>query len=334
MSTEDDRVPGYRRPDELESLLRFFEARLGPVEQREIADLDLCNEPIVYVMGCARSGTTLIYQYLAQSGLFAYPSNFLSRFYYAPYLGAQLQKMLFDCDFRGEITSEAHAATFASQLGKTQGALAPHEFWYFWRRFFRFGETQQLSDEELNGIDGQACVRELRALQTAFDQPLVLKGMILNWHVPYLAGLDDNSYFVIVERDVAHNAQSLLRARREFSGTENAWYSFKPPGWRDVLSLPAPHQTAWQVLATNAALEQGAAAIRPQRVCRIKYEEFCANPQRLLVDVADRCGCALPTPAAGLPAKFDIRGGKDEHDWPRILREIESLLQPTSFSTT
>ncbi len=333
MTANHIRVPEYQRPENLEAMLQFFAARLGPVEQREIADLELCDEPIVYIMGCARSGTTLVYQYLTQSGLFAYPSNFLSRFYYAPYLGAQLQKMLFDCDFRGEIDG-GRAAAFISQLGKTQGALAPHEFWYFWRRFFAFGDTQQLSETELAAVDGTGFTRELRAMQTAFGKPLVLKGMILNWHLPYLAELYENSFFVIVERDTADNARSLLDARREFAGTETDWYSFKPPGWRDVLSLSPPEQTAWQVLATNAALKQGAAKIAPERVCRVTYEQFCTAPQKLLTDIAERCGQSLPHTAAELPAKFDVRRRQDGQDWQKIIGEVEPLIQPTSLSTT
>ena len=54
MPSLDERVPEYQRTDELESLLKFFAARLGPVEQREIAEMPLCDEPIVYVMGCGR----------------------------------------------------------------------------------------------------------------------------------------------------------------------------------------------------------------------------------------------------------------------------------------
>ncbi len=322
MPSHDERVPEYQRTDELESLLKFFAARLGPVEQREIAEMPLCDEPIVYVMGCARSGTTLVYQYLAQSGLFAYPSNFLSRFYYAPYLGAQLQKMLYDCDFRDEIGGAVGAA-FESQLGKTRGALSPHEFWYFWRRFFQFGETQQLNDAELASSDGQTFLRELRAIQTAFAKPLVLKGMILNWHIPYLAHLFSNSNFVIVQRDIADNAQSLLAARREFSGSEAAWYSFKPPGYEQVLSLTPPQQTAWQVLATNAAIQQGAAAIPQERVVHVSYEQFCAAPGSLLQEISDRCQRPLSANAGDLPSSFEVRQRSDGHDWPQIIRAVQ-----------
>lgn len=321
----NERTAGHQRPEKLERLLDDFAALLGPIEQREVAALEPCDEPILYVMGCARSGTTLVYQYLSQTGLFAFPSNFVSRFYYAPYLGARLQQMLYECDFRGEITGDQPAPHFDSLLGKTKGARSPHEFWYFWRRFFNFGDIQQLSGESLVSADGAGFIRELRAFQSVLAQPLVLKGMILNWHIPYLASLFEKSYFVVVERDVADNAESLLHARREFSGDENAWYSFKPPGYEHVLPLAPPQQVAWQVMATNSAIRDGISAIPRERVITVSYENFCTSPQSLLDEIADKCGLTTSRAKNELPESFNIRQ-RQERDWERIMRDVEPLL--------
>ena len=57
------------------------------------------------------------------------------------------------------------------------------------------------------------------------------------------------------------NAQSLVRARQEYFGDLKQWYSFKPPGYENVLGLDPFHQCAWQVLETNAAIEEGLAKI-------------------------------------------------------------------------
>jgi len=323
---EHGRTSDYQRPKELEEQLAYFASLLGPIESREVARLPLGDEPIVYVMGCPRSGTTLVYQYLSATGLFAYPTNFLSRFYYAPYLGARLQRMLFDCDFREEITAAIGDASFQSDLGKTKGPLAPHEFWYFWRRFFQFADTHQMSDEELAACDGAGFMRELRALQSVFARPLVLKGMILNWSLPYLAGLYEQSYFVIVQRDTAAAASSLLRARREFFGDEQNWYSFKPPGYDRVLDLSPPQQTAWQVVATNNGVAAGAAQVPAQRIISVRYEDFCENPRQLVEEITRRWDGETPQLAEELPAKFDLRRREDEHDWASIIESIQPYL--------
>lgn len=40
--------------------------------------------------------------------------------------------------------------------------------------------------------------------------------MILNWHIPLLSSLYENSYFLFVKRDIKTNANSLVRAREKF----------------------------------------------------------------------------------------------------------------------
>lgn len=160
------RLIEHQKPEELEELLKYFENLFNPLEEKEISDIDLCDEPILYIMGCARSGSTLVYQYLTESGLFTYPTNFISRFYYAPYLGAKLQQMLIEYDFREEIFTKNKTSLFTSNLGKTKGVMSPHEFWYFWRRFFIFGDIQKLSPEVIKDVNTDKFIKDLRAFQS------------------------------------------------------------------------------------------------------------------------------------------------------------------------
>ncbi len=55
-----------------------------------------------------------------------------------------------------------------------------------------------------------------------------MKGMLLNWHIPYLYNINRNFIFIDIKRDEFFNAQSLLFARKNFFGTRDKWYSFKP----------------------------------------------------------------------------------------------------------
>ena len=80
-----DRTDAWRRNDTLEGLLGELSGLLGPAEERLNA-LDAGAEPlpVVLVVGPPRSGTTLTMQLLAATGLCAYPTNLLSRFYARP----------------------------------------------------------------------------------------------------------------------------------------------------------------------------------------------------------------------------------------------------------
>src|SRR5262245_47802783 len=98
-------------------------AELGPLLARaEAASLPAPAAtprlPVVFVVGPPRSGTTLAMQWLAATGVFAWPSNLLSRFYEAPYVGALIQQVVTNpsLDFAGELTGAGiPARSFASR---------------------------------------------------------------------------------------------------------------------------------------------------------------------------------------------------------------------------
>lgn len=271
----------HRRNHELEAVLFELEHLLqGVGEGKEFPS----KYPILFIMGCARSGTTLMLQYLASLKQFCFPTNLISRFYYAPYLGALIQKILYDLDDKHELLRHYEdSQEYTSVLGKTKGPLSPHEFWYYWKRFFKFGEIQQLSQAEIAAVDWENFTRGLYALPHVFDKPLVLKGMILNWNIPALAERIPNSYFIHVKRNHLFNAESLLQARKDFFGSYEAWYSFKPPEYPLIAKKNFLEQAADQVHFTNRAIEEGLKALEPERVLSIDYDQFCQEPSKYLL---------------------------------------------------
>ena len=325
-----DRLSEHKKLERLEHLLDYFEKLLGPVEASELPKVVPCDEPILYIMGCARSGTSLVYEYLSRSGLFTYPTNFVSRFHYAPYLGARLQEMLFEADFRGEMLHEGGEEAFASRLGKTRGILSPHEFWYFWRRFFTFGEDQQLDEAGLDPTMGARFIRELRAFQSVAGLPLVLKGMILNWNIPYLASLYARSYFLWVTRATQTNAESLVRSRQEFFGDVRKWYSFKPPGYHRILHLQPHEQAIWQVLETNAAISEGLARLPVSQVFEVDYEAFCGSPRSIVEEICERWNVSMPHTMHDLPSSFEVHNRSDQVavDWDCAINRARAFAVP------
>jgi len=264
------------------------------------------HHPVVLIMGNPRSGTTLTSQWLSTLGPFAYPSNLAARFYANPYMGARIQQILADAD-QGNQMGLNQELEFASALGKTDGALAPSEFWYFWRRFFHFGEIQKLPDDALAGADGKGFLEGLAGLEAAFGKPVVLKGMIMTWHIRYLDQLLDKVVFLNVERDEFHNAQSLYFARQRFFGDLARWYSFKPPEY-DWLKDEAPlAQLAGQVVYTRKATQQGLSGVPDDRKLTFRYEDFCKDPAAIYDALRDRMaaqGYDLPAHYTG-PKSFD-----------------------------
>lgn len=302
----------FERNPDLERLLEELNVLLAPVQDGVARRFTKPKRPLLLVVGSPRSGTTLMLQWLASLGHFAYPTNLLSRFYDAPYIGALIQRMLTDpqYSFRDEFYElQDLAFNFESALGKTVGLLAPHEFWYFWRRFFAYGDHHFLDERALARIDKERFAAELASLEAAFAAPLALKAMIVNCNIRFVASVLDTAIFVYVRRRPFYNIQSLLKARREYSGSLDEWYSFRPREYPELRRLDPVRQVAGQVYHLNRTIEEGLATLPEAKRLVVDYEQFCVAPDRTYRALVEKCallGETLPEVYAGC-AGFDLR---------------------------
>ena len=69
---------------------------LAPLEKQLVAGFSHPRLPVLFLVGNPRSGSTVFMQFLQSTGAFAVPTNVLSRFYYAPCIGAKIQQLLFN----------------------------------------------------------------------------------------------------------------------------------------------------------------------------------------------------------------------------------------------
>lgn len=304
------RASAFQRNIGLEQLLTELNERLAPAEDKVVQQYEKTRWPILLVIGAPRSGSTLMTQWLANMGQFAYPTNFLSRFYRAPYLGALIQQMLTEphLQFRDEFKETSGTRlSFESNLGKTSGIMAPNEFWYFWRRFFTHDEIHYLESAALEQVDTVTMNAELAALEAAFAKPLVMKGMILGQNAEYLDQIFDRIVFVYTRREPFYCVQSLLQARRKFSGTIEEWYSLRPREYSQLKTMDPYLQVAGQVHYLNRRIEEALATLHPERHLTVDYEDFCQQPAHyyeLLRERYEAQGCALEAEYRG-QAAFD-----------------------------
>jgi len=302
------RQEAFQRNEDLERLLAELAELLGPGEQVVETTLERPRHPVVLVIGVPRSGTSLMLQWLAHSGLFSYPSNLIARFFATPYLGARIQQLLFDpkYDFRGELAGLSREMDWSSDLGKTRGALAPNEFWYMWRRFIPNTEPRPLSKEEESRIDSAGLLRALAALEAPFDLPLAMKGMILQFNLRRLAEMLERVVFLWIRRHPLFNMQSLLESREKYWGTREQWYSVRPAETVWLTDLDPLSQVAGQVFFTEKALRKSFEELDDDLCLTVSYEEFCNQPQntfRHLCDKLARHGYELPRTYGG-PSSF------------------------------
>lgn len=343
MTLSEHRVGQFRRNELLEKLLDELNADLQPSELALMQTFQTAKElpyPLILVLGPLRSGTTLFMQWLANTGLVAYPTNLLSRFYQAPIIGAKIQLLLTDprFNFRDELGEFAQQAEYLSENGKTRGVLAPNEFWYFWRRFLAEPGRDVWTDEELKqSMDTHTMLAELAGIMQVFGKPFASKGMLFNYNIPLLDSVFDNVLFVRVRRDPVANVASVLEARRRQLGSEEAWYSFKIPEYEELKQLDPVMQAAGQVYYINRAVEKGMEQVADERKLIVDYEVFCRSPEAVFEQMKQKIGvwddCSYQGPTHFEPTRLidaDFRNA--------VIREFNRfeatvLSKPTSAET-
>jgi hypothetical protein len=281
----------FSKNDSLERLLEDLTDLLMPGNIELLSASEGEKYSKIFVVGALRSGTTLLTQWLANSGLVAYPTNLLSRFYGAPLVGAKIQQLLTDprYNFRNEILDFNSDVEFSSENGKTKGALAPNEFWYFWRRFLPFDELDYMPADELKERGDLTGFREeLNALANIFEKPFAMKGMIMNQNIPELSEQFNKSLFIWIRRDPAFNIQSALEARKRQYGDISTWYSFKIKEYPYLKDLEPLESVAGQIAAINYSVEQAIKALPDNKKLVIKYENFCKQPEDFYKEITRR----------------------------------------------
>lgn len=328
-----DRTPLFETNPRLARVLEEVNELLSDAEATRFGHEQLTPElPVLFIVGAPRSGTTLALQWLANTGVFAYPTNLLSRLYGAPYLGARIQQLLTDpaFDFAGELTGAGvNSIPWSSTIGKTVGMLEPHEFSFFWRRFYPVGRPRPLSAHELAGADARGFAHGLALLQHVLRKPFAAKAILLQYNLVHLAELLPTAIVVRTVRDPVLTVRSLLGARQQVFGSITPWFSVEPPG-SDWLRTQDPYvQVAGQVAFTNRAIEQQFERMPAGRVVTLRYEEFCAEPAAVYHELRRRMqplGFDAPDLYLGPPSFSTSKGPTAEPaEEERIMAALETV---------
>lgn len=275
------RAEQFARNPELEVLLQQLNEEIAtdPVSDQKIKGT--FKHPLVFIVGCPRSGSTLLMQWLANSGCFAAPDNFLARFYRSPYVGQLIKDMLLDprFSFRDEFADlQPISPGFNSSLGKTTGALSANEFYFFWRELFST-PVQYPSQSETDSFDLARARFELRRLIAYLDKPFACKGLMFNQILGALADWFPEAIFLHLQRGPFFTAQSLLLARETFFKDRRQWYSFQIPEYNELKSRTPIEQVAGQVIYMDAAVRRQLSNMPDIRHISIRYEAFTENPE-------------------------------------------------------
>lgn len=302
------RTSGYTAAAGVNDFLRAINELIARGEENVREPLE-AECPVVLVVGAPRSGTTVLMQWLRAVGL-AVPSNLAARFSVNPLFAGMLQRLLTDpsLGFRDELAVGSSSDGFSSSYGKTKGLLAPHEFSFYFRRFFPVTVGEELTPEQLSQCDTAGFLEGLRRFGEALGVPVGVKAMLIQYHLKLF--LEDRRVVVIhTVRDEPDNVVSLLGHRSVVAGDPQEWISVRPPEYAWLRELSPVEQVAGQVHFTNQRIRQQLADFPADRVLRLHHEEFCGKPRRLhdwLRDSFAAAGWPWPRGYDG-PDEFKVR---------------------------
>ncbi|MDA3925087.1 MAG: hypothetical protein PF904_10360 [Kiritimatiellae bacterium] len=297
-----DRTEKFQDNIRLNMLLSELSGLLKPVQR--MVKFNNSSLPVGFIVGNPRSGTTLFLQWLAAMPCFSYPTNFLTRFAYSPYVGALIQNMLFDpdYDYHGDFSDIQSGVNFVSDLGKSKGALATSEFQHFFRNYMPNFDIEYLTDKALSKVDCDGIAAGLASLEMVFAKPFVTKASLLQFNIPYFSERIPLLFWFHVQRKPIFVMQSILKARENYYGNRTCWLSAKPMEYKWLKDLDVYHQIAGQVYYSEKAIKEGMRKVSDKRKLCVDYVSFCKEPERyykLIVEKYAMMGCELPLEYSG-----------------------------------
>lgn len=270
-------------------------------EREEIKQFEKPLHPIVFVSGHMRSGTTFLYQLLAATDVFDYINNFVARFWKAPYVGKKLIDSVMDGQERGSRSS------FLNDFGVTRSFYEPHAFTYFWINIFQHDHyvDGKPGAEQFDKIDKEHLLKELAALESLKDRPLLFRNGIFRHYMHFLWEKVPQTLFVFVEREPTYILQSMYILRLKMYGGLESRPGYFPQELGELDRLDPYEQIAGQVYYQHQETMNYLEKLPETSYVTISYEELCRDTHGTLGKIVTAAGLELPELAGIIPASFE-----------------------------
>jgi hypothetical protein len=269
----------------------------------------------IFIVGAPRSGSTLLYQLVAQRFKVCYFSNAMMMFPDAP---AALSRFLSALDGCSPHTD------FRSYFGNTYGWRGPNQGYKAWDRWFPT-DRDHVAWADIPAVRREEMRRTIASLQHRFDAPFVNKWQRNAARIAALAQIFPESIFVQVLRDKARTAQSLLYGRQTFLRDEATWLSVKPRNYRQIRTKTPIEQVCEQVFFLEREISADLESYAPHRYVVVRYEALCHDTHGEL----DRIRSSYDTvrPQAPLRVRGHVPASFPLSEQERVSTDEDALIR-------
>jgi hypothetical protein len=246
---------------------------LTVIEKRTYQNATAPKQPLIFVCGAPRTGTTLMGQVLINNLPVCFINNLTSVFPRSPITANRLFGRWMG----------TRQVTYESFYGKSLYFSGPNDALYIWDRWF--GKDRTVIPTTLDAAQKDDMVRFFGAYQQVFQKPLVNKNNNMNTYASLVADALPDAHFICMTRDPLYLAQSLLKARLDIHGDLHVAYGIgNPENGEDGDYI---EDVCRQVLFHERAIKQQQEIIGADRFWIVQYEEFCKQPELLVKRVYD-----------------------------------------------
>ncbi len=286
MNSNEKRTGKYKKNKVQESVLQLMNETLYPKESELIKEFDKPKLPIIFIVGAQRSGTTLLMQLITQLFEVSYPNNFIARYWNVPYIGAILFQNIFP-------DADTNNFDFSSDLGYTKGVNGPHEFGYFWKKWFPWEGREE---KKYNEIDYSILQKQIAAWESVNKKPLVFKNIIdVSFNIDKLNNLFPNAFFIHIKRKPEYVVQSSYQSRIKLYGNPNEWLGLKPPEYNKIKNINNIfEQITAQVYYSQIFIDNNLQNNNIKSIT-INYEDLVNNAKEILSLIKQKTGIKQKT---------------------------------------
>lgn len=225
------------------------------------------DQPLVFIVGAPRSGTTLIYQALAHYLDVTYPSNLTAMFPKSPLTTARLQRLI----------PTRQRPDFKNFYGQTTRLQGPNDAFHLWNRWL--GDDRYLPGQVMTSKTASNMRQFFDTWSATYQRPFLNKNNRNAFAIERLARELPNARFVVVRRNPLFVAQSLIIARQKVQGDKATGWGLQSYSTEDPSDpLAYVEDVCRQIVSIDEEMNRQIETVSECRVVEITYEGFCESP--------------------------------------------------------
>jgi len=227
----------------------------------------------IFIIGAPRSGTTIVYQYLAAVFEVVYINNLwamMPNIY--PLKKSWLKK-------NAPYETNNYYGNSLSLFGTQEGGS-------IFRRWFSEGDTDHC--ESLSHKNIKDMRNYFGKVSNKANKPILIKNGRNSVRLIALMKIFPNARYIFIERNPLDVAQSIVNGRIQLMSDKNQNWTVKPKEWKSIETLPYPEQVASQVFFINKHIQTAKELIPAEAKIIIEYSEFCVHPFKVISRISEK----------------------------------------------